>query len=311
MRPLVPTLLALAILLVSCTKSGKPADTPPGNAATTTTAADTTAQLLATVEGLSNPEGVRYDPEQDVYFISNINGKEDGDANGYISKVGPAGEDIARKFMVGTPVAPLHGPRGMFITGDTLWVADANGVHGFDRHTGVALTFVDFSAFKPGFLNDIAQGPDGALYVTDTLNPRIFRMVGGRATVALESLALCQPNGITWDAAHGCFLLASWGAGSSVLAWAPGAASVEPVGPVAGGLFDGIELLADGRVLVASQADSSLHVVADGVDRVVLRLPGAPADIAVDTKRGHIGVPMELRHTVEIWRLSAGAPAVR
>jgi hypothetical protein len=44
---------------------------------------------------------------------------------------------------------------------------------------------------------------------------------------------------------------------------------------------------------------------------VVLRLPGAPADIAVDTKRGHIGVPMELSHRVEIWRLPAGAPAVR
>jgi hypothetical protein len=32
------------------------------------------------------------------------------------------------------------------------------------------------------------------------------------------------------------------------------------VGTSAGGRFDGVEVLADGRVLVASQADSSLHL---------------------------------------------------
>ena len=312
MRRLAPTLLALAIaaLLASCTKSGKPAhDSLADDTATATAAADTTAELVAVVEGLSNPEGVRYDPEQDVYFISNINGGEAGDSNGFISKVGPTGQGIARKFMEGTPAALMHGPRGMFITGDTLWAADAAGVHGFDRHTGAALTFVDFSAFKPGFLNDIAQGPDGALYVTDTFRPRIFRLAGGRVTVAVDSPALCQPNGITWDAARGCFLLASWGPGPSVLAWTPGATSVEAAGPVAGGMFDGIELLGEGRMLVASQADSSLHLLEGSVDRVALRLPGAPADIAVDTKRGHIAVPMEMRHSVEIWRLREGAPA--
>lgn len=294
---IVPTVLVLALTLASCSGGDKRAASA-GDAP-----ADTAATLIASVGGLADPEAVRYDPEQDVYFVSNINKLEDGDSNGFVSKVGPAGEVIAREFMRGSPAVPLHGPRGMFITGDTLWVADALGVHGFDRHTGAALTFVDLSAYEPGFLNDIAQGPDGALYVTETVSSCIFRLAGGRATIAIESAALCQPNGITWDAAGGRFLLASWGPGPCVVAWTPGTTNVDSIGPAAGGQFDGIEILADGRILVASQADSSLHVIAGGADRVALRLQGQPADIAVDTKRGHVGVPMQSLHLVEIWKL--------
>jgi hypothetical protein len=33
----------------------------------------------------------------------------------------------------------LHAPRGMSIVGDTLWVADADAVRGFDRRSGAPL----------------------------------------------------------------------------------------------------------------------------------------------------------------------------
>jgi sugar lactone lactonase YvrE len=214
---------------------------------------------------------------------------------------------LAREFMVGTPAAPLHGPRGLFIVGDTLWAADAGGLHGFDRRTGAHLAFVDFAAFSPGFLNDIARGPDGALYVTDTDRSRIHRLAGGAISIALESPSLCGPNGITWDAARGRFLTASWDSGGSVHAWSPGTDVVVDVGVPGKGTFDGIEVVGD-RVLVASQLDSSLQVLEGGAQRIFIRLPGEPADIGIDSRRGHVAVPMVGRNQVEIWRLPGGKP---
>jgi hypothetical protein len=70
------------------------------------------------------------------------------------------------------------------------------------------------------------------------------------------------------------------------------------------GGFDGIELVVE-CVLIASQADSSLHEIRAGRERLILRLPGAPADISVDTRRGHVAVPMVDRNQVEIWKLPA------
>lgn len=292
-----PVLVISVSLLVASCGDHRDADRPR-----TSSEVATPAQRVAVVEGLAGPEGARYDPELDVYYVSNFNGEPAGDANGFISRVGHDGAVLERQFMTGTAQAPLHGPRGMFLTGDTLWAVDANGVHAFDRHTGTHTGFVDFSRFGPGFLNDIARGPDGALYVTDTDRPRIYRLSGADVAVAIDDTALCGPNGITWDAASGRFLLASWNRGASVHRWQPGTRAVEAVGAIGLGGFDGIELVGD-RVLIASQTDSSLHEIRGGRERPILQLPGAPADIGVDTRRSHVAVPMMDRNTVEIWKL--------
>ena len=289
--------IPVCLLVASC-GGNRIADRPPSSGGLTPP-----AERVALVDGLAGPEGVRYDPELDVYFVSNFNGDPEGDANGFISRVGPDGAILAREFMTGTAHAPLHGPRGMCLTGDTLWAVDASGVHAFDRRTGAHLGFVDLSRFAPGFPNDIAHGPDGALYVTDTDRPRIYRLAGSDATIAVEDTALCGPNGITWDPTGARFLLASWNRGASVHAWRPGTSGIQALGEAGPGGFDGIELVGD-RVLIASQSDSSLHELRGIAERPLLRLPGAPADIGVDTKRGHIAVPMVDRNQVEIWKLA-------
>lgn len=288
-------MIPLCLIVVSCggnrTADRAPAPDPVD-----------TALRVAVVDGLAGPEGVRYDPELDVYFVSNFNGEPAGDANGFISRVAPDGAMESRTFMIGTDRAPLHGPRGMWLTGDTLWAVDADGVHRFDRRSGAHIGFVDFSRFAPGFLNDISRGPDGALYVTDTDRPRIYRLAADAVTIAVEDTALCGPNGITWDAAGARFLIASWNRGPSVHAWRHEAAGIEVLGAPGLGGFDGIELIGD-LIVVASQSDSSLHAVSAAGERTILRLPGAPADIGVDTKRGHVAVPMVDRNQVEIWKL--------
>lgn len=262
--------------------------------------------ILFTVSGLSGPEGVRYDPDHDVYFVSNF-GERDGDirdANGFISRVSAVDGSLeSLRFMTGTASSPLHMPRGMFIRGDTLWVADVDGVHGFLRENGRHAVFIDFTALEPGFLNDIATGPDGLLYVTDTGRGRVYRVRADAVPeVAIEDERTGPPNGITWDATRNAFLLAPWGGGTILRAWDPATGEITDVATLVGGHFDGIELVG-GAVLIASQDDDTLHLVEDGTVRPLIRVRGDPADIGVDTRCGRVAVPYIALGRVDVWEL--------
>lgn len=263
-----------------------------------------TTHVVATMTGFEGPEAVRFDPEQDVWFVANFGpgGEDPRDANGYISRVRADGRVEARRFMAGTSAAPLHMPRGMFIAGDTLWVADVDGVHGFHRRDGRHLAFIDFRAHEPGFLNDVAVGPEGALYVTDTGRARVYRVAGagGRPEVLADSLP-GSINGITRDDARGVLLLAPWGDVRVLRALTP-AGRVDSVLTLPAGRADGIEPLADG-ILVATQTDSSLWVVSATGPRRVVRTRGRPADIGWDGGRRRVAVPYIALNRVDVWEL--------
>lgn len=293
---------AVAIAAVAaCSDSKSKAAATDGS---TGTRSDSSS-LIASRAGFSQPEAVRYDPDQDVYFVSNWGPGDVGaiDNNGFISRMAPDGTIQQLRFIAGgSGGATLHAPRGMIIVGDTLWVVDADAVRGFNRRTGAPLATVDFRGFKLGFLNDIAASPD-ALYLTDTGTNLIYRIAAGRITVALQDSALGGPNGITWDSVHHRFIVVPYGGDSVIRAWTPGTKTLSAVGQSAGSKFDGVEILSGDRVLVASQEDSSLHLFTDGTGRPIVKTGGAPADIAVDTKRNRVAAPFVDRNLVEIWQL--------
>lgn len=267
-------------------------------------AVQTLEHRVAVVEGFSGPEAVRYDPDQDVWFVGNMNGGE-RDGDGFISRVSAETNEVeVLRFAEGTLDHPLHAPRGMFLVGDTLWVADADGVHGFHRRTGAQVAFVDLSEFAPGFLNDVALGGDAALYVTDTGRSAIFRVAGGQATLVSEDEALGAPNGITWDPSREGLVFVPWAPEHPVHLWRPGE---EPsaFGPATAGRLDGVEPL-DGALLVASQSDSALHVMDGEGSRAVVRTDAAPADIGFDARRRRVAVPYIALNRVDIWELPEG-----
>lgn len=297
---IVPIVAAMLIASSGCVQ--RPADA--GDDASGV--ADDEPSLHATVTGFAGPEAVRYDPEQDVYFVANFNGPGDAaDNNGFISRMTPEGDIESLKFIEGGQAGlTLHAPRGMVLSGDTLWVADHGAVRGFDRSTGAPLANVDFSDRDHGFLNDVTIGPDGSLYVTDTGRDQVVRIAGGRIDVVFQDSLLDRPNGITWDAARNRFIVVPYGGTQELFSWEPDDKTLQSFASTPGGGFDGVEVLPSGDLIIASQTDSSLHLVLDGVGRALVALEGRPADIGFDSERNRVAVPYISRNSVEIWQLA-------
>ncbi len=65
------------------------------------------------------------------------------------------------------------------------------------------------------------------------------------------------------------------------------------------GQYDGVEILADRRLIVTSWADSTISI-RDGNVRTAIRELPSPADIGVDTRRMHIAVPLLTKDRVDI-----------
>ena len=293
----------LPAAVAACATTGTPS---AGTSGAASTAAGTSAAKPWFVrDGFVAPEAVRYDPDQDVYFVGNwgTGSASATDNNGYISRMKPDGQIETMRFIAGgSNGVVLHAPRGMYIVGDTLWVADADAVRGFDRRTGAKLANVDFSGLDRGFLNDVAADASGTVYVTDTGRNKLYKVTGGPTLVVADSV-LGAPNGITWDAANNRFIIVPFGGHKGIRAWTPGATTLTDISMSTGARYDGVEVLSGGRILVASQADTSLHVFTGSAGRAVLHTLGPPADIAVDTKRNRVAVPVVALNHVEIWEL--------
>ena len=262
---------------------------------------------IAIVDGLAGPEAVHWDADQKIWFVSNFNGDASGDANGFVSKIDSDGALLDLEFMVGTQAYPLHGPRGMRIDGERLWVADADGLHAFDRHSGEHLEFVDFTAFDPGFLNDVELGQDGSVFLTDTGNARLFRIVDGEISIVAGEDLPAPPNGIVWNPASASLVMAPWGGARTLMEYEPVAGKLtDGLTLPDGGNMDGLEPW-QGGLLIASQVDQAIWHVKDGEADVVINTPGRPADIGLDAAGGRIAVPYIALDRVDLWALP-GAP---
>ena len=125
----------------------------------------------------------------------------------------------------------------------------------------------------------------------------------GGPTLVVSDSALGSPNGITWDAANKRMIIVPYGGFKGIRAWVPGTKSLSDIGMSTGAKYDGVEVLSDGRVLVSSQADSSIHVFSGASGHAIIHTLGAPADIAVDTKRNRVAVPVVALNHVEIFEI--------
>jgi sugar lactone lactonase YvrE len=309
---------AAALACSSADRDAAARDSAVGDTSGARDSAATAPSRVASTEGFSTPESVRYDPDDDIVFVSNINGNPGAkDNNGFISRMRGDGTLDSLHFIAGgRSGVTLHAPKGMAIAGDTLWVSDIDAVRGFNKRTGQAIASIDVRPRGAVFLNDVVTGPDGAVYVTDTgirFSPggemskpgkdRIFRVVGRTVTVVVESDTLGGPNGLAWDGQNQRFIVVPFDK-PAIYSWRVGDSTVTQIATGPGG-FDGVEVLQDGRIVISSWADSSLQVLAPNgttMTRLVAGVP-SPADIGLDRRRNRIAVPLFTLNRVEFWEI--------
>jgi sugar lactone lactonase YvrE len=253
---------------------------------------------------VQTPESILYDPIADIYLVSNINGSPVAkDNNGYISRVSPEGKILVAKWIAGgVGGVKLDAPKGTGLRGDTLFVADISVVRLFNRNTGAPLG--EWAVPGSTFLNDIAVGPDGTIYLTDsglsvdakgnfgtTGTDAVYRFdAKGKAITMAKGATLGAPNGVLGDSA-GVTVVTNNSGVVFHLDLKTNKRTDLPKPPQAG--LDGVVRLADGSLLVSSWGGSAVYRLAAGgtAYTTVVDSATSPADIGYDTKRSRVLIP--------------------
>lgn len=251
-------------------------------------AAPAGAQQVVQSVGLEGSEAARYDAARDEYLVSNL-GQRGTAEDGFVSRLAPDGTVTALKWISTGLVDPL----GIALHGDTFYVADVGAVRLFDRTSGALRRSIEV----PGAvrLNDLAVAPDGTIYVTDSGSNdaagALWRIspAGEVSAFAARDPALERPNGIAilpdGNIIHG-------GRGVNLVVRTPAGAIVREI-TLPTGQFDGIVVLPDGRLLVASQLGHNVYRVdlATGRSEIVAENIEIPAAIGFDPRRSRLLVP--------------------
>ncbi len=260
-------------------------------------------------KGLARPESVLHDPVTDVLFVSNINGPVmQKDGNGFISRLKPDGTILERRWAKG-----LNAPTGMGLSERTLYVADVDALVAINAASGsIERTHKANGAI---FLNDVAVGDDGTVYVSDTPMNTIWRLKDGVFEPWLTDDALNGPNGLLFR--EGRLIVASFGRPKSVgqeqevaglFAIDVEEKSVSPLGEPFGNL-DGIDELQPGTYLVTDWAEGSLYTIAvkgkKARVRRLLDLNQASADLIYMPDERLVLIPMMLDNTLAAYKLDA------
>lgn len=147
-------------------------------------------KVWETPQVFQTPESVLYDENNDVIYVSNMNGSEQGkDGNGFISKMTTAGKVKNLKWATG-----LNNPTGMGIFGNTLFVADIDQLVTIDLQNGTVIQKYD----APGtvFLNDITVRINGQVFVSDSKTGQIFLLDKGVLSIWLDDNKIMGTNGL-------------------------------------------------------------------------------------------------------------------
>ncbi len=305
--------IAFAATLAAC--GGTPEPAKPSTAApeaiqkpVSTPATPPVVKAGWTVQDMRTPESVYLDEGSGYLYVSQIDGQPgDKDGKGRISKLGLDGTVITADWVTG-----LNAPKGLRSFGGTLWCADIDEVIGIDINTGKITSRVKIDGAK--FLNDVAAGADGTIYISDTMTSKIHTVKDGKAAVFAEGEQLEYPNGLFVEGER--LIVGGWGKPEADFTTkVPGhlysldlktkkktLITKQPLGNI-----DGLEQDARGGYVVGDyMAGKFIQVSANGESRVIKQFKPGFADFTFLYAQGDILIaPHMNENTVAAYDLSA------
>lgn len=281
-----------------------------------------TCSLLSAeiTSGFDSPESIATDGT--AFYISNLGKKleptaKDGD--GRISKVDANGKILEADVF---PSETLHGPKGLAVVNGVLYVADLDRLLGFSLATGKMVLELSFASEKTLFLNDIAAGKNGTLFVSSTDTNRIYRVsLEEKDSPAFETLSiegLKGPNGLAYSEKNDALYVVGFGTDSKatgrigVVESASSKTTSYRELSQAEGYFDGVSILGEGKKLLVSDwvgfgdkqgALRVLDLATGKLGEPVLSGVGGPADFSYDESSKTLRLPRMMEGKVEFTSL--------
>ena len=262
-----------------------------------------------TVEGLANPESAVFDEAHKVIYVSNVDGEPLAkDGKGFVSKVSMDGKVTKLRWVDG-----LNAPKGMAIHKGLLFVADIDQLVVIDISTAKIRSRHDTPGAK--FLNDVAAGDDGSVFVSDMFTNTIHKWHKGQWAVWMQDAGLDSPNGL-WHAGDG-LVVACWGSAEigqpgngGIVTVSLGDKSISQFSKESFGHLDGLEMDIDGDFYVTDWSAGLLyHVELDGSHELLLELGSGSADIGYIVSKDMLLIPMMKDNVMHAYNMHAPVAA--
>jgi gluconolactonase len=262
-------------------------------------------QPVRVIDSIPGPESVAVGP--DGHWYVSAFGKFDNGADGTVYRVDPD------KGTLEVYAGGLEDPCGVLFVGSTLWVADRKGVYRVTRGK-VDLIYPARSFPRPlHFLNDLAAGRGGAMYVSDTGDSTasghgaVFRLVEGkRPAVVPGSDTVRAQSSVNGLFPGGGDTLFTVGYRTGVLSVTDGKGTWRELARGLGAP-DGIDPAGDGAFYISDNVGGDLFLVQGSGDARPAKLASglkSPADLVVDHERGLLVIPENSGNRVSAYPLT-------
>ena len=233
-------------------------------------------------EGVNTPESAYVDSASGFLFISQVVGQPNQkDGMGHIVKATLDGKVVSANWVTG-----LNAPKGLRSYRGTLWTADIDELIGIDIASGKITSRVKPEGAQ--FLNDVAVGPEGTVYVSDMMLSRIYAVKDGKASIFGDGPEMEWPNGLVVDGSR--LVVGAWGkpepdfstkVHGHIFALDLKTKKKTLITPNPAGNIDGIESDGKGGFIATDYlAGKLLHVSAKGEVKTIRTFMQGTADLA-------------------------------
>jgi gluconolactonase len=261
-------------------------------------------QPLRIIDSIPGPESAAVGPDG-AWYVSSF-GRFDNGADGAIYRVDP--ENGNKQIYAGG----LEDPCGVLFLGNTLWAADRKGVYRVSRGKVELVYPANSFPRRLHFLNDLAAGPNGSIYVSDTGDSTaaghgaVFVLTPGRPPAVLPGSdtvrAQSSANGLFAGSGDTLFVL---GYRTGVLSLTDGRGEWNEI---ANGLGSPDGIVAAGRdsFYVSDNVGGALFLVSRSPGARPAKIASglkAPADMVIDRAHGWLVVPENDANKLSVYRV--------